>query len=52
MPINELITEIANKANINLDSIFEDIKTKFVRYITYFKHVFYYFFIKVFKDIF
>jgi hypothetical protein len=37
--VNELITEVANKANINLETISDEIKTKFIRYISYFKQV-------------
>jgi hypothetical protein len=38
-PTNELIKEIAIKANVDLNSISDDVKTKFVRYISYFKQV-------------
>jgi hypothetical protein len=35
----ELITEVANKASIDLNKIDQETKTKFIRYITYFKQV-------------
>ena len=36
---NELIIEVAKKANVDLNTIPEETKLKFVRYITYFKQV-------------
>jgi hypothetical protein len=37
--VEELIEEVSNKANINMNSIDIETKSKFTRYITYFKQV-------------
>lgn len=38
-PVNELVNEVASKANINLETIDQETKNKFTRYIQYFKTV-------------
>lgn len=38
-PVTELVSEVANKANIDLNTINQETKDKFVRYIQYFKTV-------------